>query len=218
MRRRRYHRVREGQFPPSGRADDGPRPPSVTLPVGTDESPAPPPTFESGLPGLIAELKWRGMFHDASEGLEARFASNRPITAYNGFDPVRAVAPHRPPRADLRADPPPAPRRQADRAGRRRHGHDRGSVGPIERAEPPVARPDRGQCRLHPAAARAVPRLLRPARRDHGQQRGLARAAPPARLPSRHRASTSRSRTCWPRTRSRSGWRVASRSPSSATC
>ena len=47
-----------------------------------------PPTFESGLPGLIPELKWRGMFHDASEGLEARFASNRPITAYIGFDPT----------------------------------------------------------------------------------------------------------------------------------
>jgi tyrosyl-tRNA synthetase len=27
------------------------------------------------------------MFHAASDGLEARFASNRPITAYNGFDP-----------------------------------------------------------------------------------------------------------------------------------
>ena len=46
------------------------------------------PTFESGLPGLIPELKWRGMFHDASEGLEARFASNRPITGYIGFDPT----------------------------------------------------------------------------------------------------------------------------------
>ena len=27
------------------------------------------------------------MFHAASDGLEARFATNRPITAYNGFDP-----------------------------------------------------------------------------------------------------------------------------------
>jgi len=47
-----------------------------------------PPTFEAGLPGLIPELKWRGMFHDASEGLEARFATNQPITAYIGFDPT----------------------------------------------------------------------------------------------------------------------------------
>jgi tyrosyl-tRNA synthetase len=46
-----------------------------------------PPTFDPGLAGLIPELKWRGMFHDASEGLEARFATNRPITAYIGFDP-----------------------------------------------------------------------------------------------------------------------------------
>jgi tyrosyl-tRNA synthetase len=45
------------------------------------------PTFAAGLEGLIAELRWRGMFHAASEGLEARFASNRPMTAYNGFDP-----------------------------------------------------------------------------------------------------------------------------------
>jgi tyrosyl-tRNA synthetase len=47
-----------------------------------------PPTFEPGLPGLIPELKWRGMFHDASDGLEARFATNQPITAYIGFDPT----------------------------------------------------------------------------------------------------------------------------------
>jgi tyrosyl-tRNA synthetase len=45
------------------------------------------PAFEPGLAGLLPELRWRGMFHAASEGLEARFASNRPITAYNGFDP-----------------------------------------------------------------------------------------------------------------------------------
>src|SRR5829696_4376211 len=80
MRRRRYHRVREGPFPPSGRAVDGHRQGPVT-----DDTP--PATFDPGLPGLIPELRWRGMFHAASDGLEARFASNRPITAYNGFDP-----------------------------------------------------------------------------------------------------------------------------------
>jgi tyrosyl-tRNA synthetase len=46
-----------------------------------------PATFDPGLAGLIPELRWRGMFHAASDGLEARFATNRPITAYNGFDP-----------------------------------------------------------------------------------------------------------------------------------
>ena len=46
-----------------------------------------PPAFAAGLDGLIPELRWRGMFHAASDGLEARFATNRPITAYNGFDP-----------------------------------------------------------------------------------------------------------------------------------
>jgi tyrosyl-tRNA synthetase len=45
------------------------------------------PAFEEGLAGLIPELRWRGMFHAASDGLEARLATNRPITAYNGFDP-----------------------------------------------------------------------------------------------------------------------------------
>ena len=83
MRRRRYHRVREGPFPPSGRAHDDPHPDPVTPDSGAG-APAP---FADGLAGLLEELKWRGMFHAASEGLEARFASNRPITAYNGFDP-----------------------------------------------------------------------------------------------------------------------------------
>ena len=49
--------------------------------------PAEAPVFDEGLAGLIPELQWRGMFHAASEGLEARFATNRAITAYNGFDP-----------------------------------------------------------------------------------------------------------------------------------
>jgi tyrosyl-tRNA synthetase len=45
------------------------------------------PSFDPDLGGLIPELRWRGMFHAASEGLEARFATGRTITAYNGFDP-----------------------------------------------------------------------------------------------------------------------------------
>jgi tyrosyl-tRNA synthetase len=43
--------------------------------------------FDPNLPGLIPELRWRGMFHAASEGLEARLAAGRPISGYNGFDP-----------------------------------------------------------------------------------------------------------------------------------
>jgi len=45
------------------------------------------PAFETGLAGLLPELRWRGMFHAASEGFEARLATERQITAYNGFDP-----------------------------------------------------------------------------------------------------------------------------------
>jgi len=48
------------------------------------------PSFARGLAGLIAEMRWRGQFHDASDGLEARLATNEPITAYIGFDPSAA--------------------------------------------------------------------------------------------------------------------------------
>jgi tyrosyl-tRNA synthetase len=44
-------------------------------------------SIDPGLGGLIPELRWRGMFHDASDGLEARLGSGRPISGYIGFDP-----------------------------------------------------------------------------------------------------------------------------------
>ena len=44
-------------------------------------------TFAQGPAGLLPELRWRGMFHAASDGLEARLASGRAIAGYNGFDP-----------------------------------------------------------------------------------------------------------------------------------
>lgn len=44
-------------------------------------------SFDPGPAGLLGELRWRGMFHAASDGLEARLASGRPIAGYNGFDP-----------------------------------------------------------------------------------------------------------------------------------
>ena len=37
---------------------------------------------------LLPDLRWRGLVHDLSEGLEARLATNEPIRAYNGFDPT----------------------------------------------------------------------------------------------------------------------------------
>lgn len=40
-----------------------------------------------GLPGLLDELRWRGLFHDATPGLAGRLATGRPLAAYNGFDP-----------------------------------------------------------------------------------------------------------------------------------
>jgi tyrosyl-tRNA synthetase len=44
-------------------------------------------SFDSGPAGLIPELRWRGMFHAASDGLEARLATGRRISGYIGFDP-----------------------------------------------------------------------------------------------------------------------------------
>ena len=44
-------------------------------------------SFDPGLAGLLDELRWRGMFHAASDGLEARLRTGRPISGYNGFDP-----------------------------------------------------------------------------------------------------------------------------------
>ena len=41
-----------------------------------------------GLPGLLEELRWRGMLHQYSNGLEKRFATGEPIKGYNGFDPT----------------------------------------------------------------------------------------------------------------------------------
>ncbi len=45
------------------------------------------PAPDSGAPGLLEELGWRGMIHDFTPTLEARLATGRPIAGYNGFDP-----------------------------------------------------------------------------------------------------------------------------------
>jgi tyrosyl-tRNA synthetase len=39
------------------------------------------------LPGLLDELRWRGLIQVMSDGLETRLAGGSPIRAYNGFDP-----------------------------------------------------------------------------------------------------------------------------------
>ena len=41
-----------------------------------------------GLAGLLDELKWRGMLHQASHGLAERLATGETIKGYNGFDPT----------------------------------------------------------------------------------------------------------------------------------
>jgi tyrosyl-tRNA synthetase len=47
-------------------------------------------SFDPGPAGLLDELRWRGMFHAASDGLEARLATGRQISGYIGFDPSAA--------------------------------------------------------------------------------------------------------------------------------
>ncbi len=45
-------------------------------------------TAATGLPGLLDELRWRGMLHQASSGLAERLTTGEPIRGYNGFDPT----------------------------------------------------------------------------------------------------------------------------------
>ncbi|HEU4671622.1 MAG TPA: tyrosine--tRNA ligase [Candidatus Limnocylindrales bacterium] len=45
---------------------------------------------ETSLAGLLDELRWRGMFHSATPGLERRLAAGPPLAGYNGFDPTAA--------------------------------------------------------------------------------------------------------------------------------
>ncbi len=52
---------------------------AAVLAPGTDPA--------EGLPGLLDELRWRGLFHDATPALAARLATGRSLAAYNGFDP-----------------------------------------------------------------------------------------------------------------------------------
>ncbi|MEO8207948.1 MAG: tyrosine--tRNA ligase [Chloroflexota bacterium] len=47
-------------------------------------------SFAPDLSGLLEELRWRGMLHAASDGLEARLAAGDPMSGYNGFDPSGA--------------------------------------------------------------------------------------------------------------------------------
>jgi tyrosyl-tRNA synthetase len=46
------------------------------------------PKLPGGLPALLEELRWRGMVHQFSSGLEARLATGEEIKGYNGFDPT----------------------------------------------------------------------------------------------------------------------------------
>ena len=169
---------------------------------------------------LLAELDWRGILHATTPGLAARLATGRPIAGYIGFDPSAASlhVGHLVPIFGLL---------RLQRHGGRPVALVGGGTGMI--GDPSGRSSERNlldrddAARANVAAiagaARAVPRLLaRGRRRADGQQPRLAGAAQPDRLPARHRQALHGRRTCWPRTRSRSGSSRACRSPSSATC
>ena len=42
----------------------------------------------TGLGGLLPDLRWRGLVHATTDGLEARLAAGTPLWAYNGFEPT----------------------------------------------------------------------------------------------------------------------------------
>ncbi len=73
----------EASVSPIPTSRDGPTVVAVTRP-SPESAPA---AIPDGLPGLLAELDWRGHLHEATPGLAARLATGRPIAAYNGFDP-----------------------------------------------------------------------------------------------------------------------------------
>jgi tyrosyl-tRNA synthetase len=56
-------------------------------PDGRNDASA-PAAIAGGQAGLLAELRWRGMLHQASGGLEERLKTGKPIKGYNGFDPT----------------------------------------------------------------------------------------------------------------------------------
>ncbi len=57
-------------------------------PAGPMTAPAAGP--DGPLSTLLDDLRWRGLVHATSAGLEARLATGVPIAAYNGFDPTAA--------------------------------------------------------------------------------------------------------------------------------
>ena len=175
------------------------------------------PAFDPGLAGLLPELRWRGMFHAASEGLEARLATGRQITAYNGFDPSG-------PWLHIGHLVPIFGLIHLQRHGGRPIalvGGGTGMIGDPSGRSSERNLQSRDVIEANVASMRGQlehfldfdgPNGARMANNLAGSSRsGCSTSCATS-------ASTSRSRTCSPRTRSRSGSRAGCRSPSSATC
>jgi tyrosyl-tRNA synthetase len=60
---------------------------TLMSPEGRNDASTPAP-IAGGLTGLLEELRWRGMLHQASGGLAERLDTGKPVKGYNGFDPT----------------------------------------------------------------------------------------------------------------------------------
>ena len=156
---------------------------------------------------ILDDLEWRGLLQESTDRDELRAALDAgPVTFYVGFDPTAPslhfghlvqvltarrlqLAGHRPlalvgGATGLIGDPRESGERTHERPGGRRH------LG-----------------RAAPGADRAVPRLHRRPRRDHGQQPGLDGAAAAPSSSCATSASTSASTGCWTARPCPSAWR-----------
>ncbi len=171
-----------------------------------------------GLAGLLAELEWRGILQATTPGLPARLALGTSISRIHRLRPDGGLAACRASHPDLRSAATPTVRWSARGAPRWRDGDDRRSVGPLDRAEPAGPGDAGSQRRPHRRPAGTVPGLHPriPGRSSSTTSIGSASCRWSSSFETR--ASTSRCRTCSPRTRCRSASSAVSRSPSSATC
>ena len=124
-------------------------------PTSTSDAPSPIRRIPHLMPSMtdfLAELTWRGLVQDRSEGLEERLAT-RPHRGLRRLRRQRAVAPRRAPGAAHGARPSAATRRPAGRGRGRRHGHDRRPVGQERRAGAPDRRAGGRQRGGHPGSS-----------------------------------------------------------------
>ena len=141
---------------------------------------------------LYAELVWRDMLYDATEGAREALAAG-PVTGYVGFDPTASSLHVGLAAADHGAGAPAARRTCPHRGRGRRHGPHWRSQRQDAGALAADGRSGGGERRRHPGAAGPISRLRSGRqRRPHREQRRLARPAGPDVVPARRRQALHR--------------------------